>query len=111
MARKFLAYFTIYFGLIAVTGSTLPESPEQQVYSAFEALVTDFSKRNCSLNSKIFMTLEDYYRLELNCSVPQLCHQCKPCQPLVIFEPNLKIFHSTLLSKYSMENEFKIMTP
>ena len=83
VAKKFLAYFTVYFGLIAVAGSTPLESPEQQAYSAFEELVTDFSKRNCSLNSKIFMTLENYYRQELNCSTPQLCHQCEPCQPCI----------------------------
>ena len=83
--KKLLAYSVLYFGFIAVEGVN-PLKPDEQAYQDFEQLVTEFSMKNCSLNTRIFNVLELYYQQELglNCSVPQqVCHECQPCSECI----------------------------
>ena len=85
--RKLLAVGVIYFGLIAISAAT---NPEQKAYDDFDSLVTDFSKKNCPFNRRIFTILENYYAVELRktgetCVVqqPTPCLQCSPCQACI----------------------------
>ena len=89
--RRLLALSVVYFGLIAI--SAADQSLSKKAYDDFDSLVTEFSKKNCPFNRRIFTILEEYYSVELRipktgetCVVqpPQIpCHECVPCQACI----------------------------